>query len=168
MKVLSTERIESNAILREWCASIKGDVLSIGSGGDIDKQGSTYREYFVKASSYVTSDVDEAMGTDILLDARDMQLPDQSFDCVFCSGVLEHVDDHAAVVSEVWRVLKVKGVFLLGVPFKQPIHRAPKDFWRFTEHGIRWMLRQFQVEVIKPLGDPAFPFGYWVKARKVL
>jgi ubiquinone/menaquinone biosynthesis C-methylase UbiE len=140
--------------------------LSIGSGGDIDKQGRTYRDYFSNAHTYITSDVDQNMGTDLLLDARDMQLPDTSFDCVFCSGVLEHVDEYQAVVKEVFRVLRPKGVFLLGVPFKQPIHRAPEDYWRFTEHGLRWMLRHFQIHEIVPLGDPEFPFAYWAKAVK--
>jgi 2-polyprenyl-6-hydroxyphenyl methylase / 3-demethylubiquinone-9 3-methyltransferase len=41
------------------------------------------------------------------------QLPyqDQSFDCVFCCDVLEHVRDLPKVISEISRVLKPNGVF---------------------------------------------------------
>ena len=42
------------------------------------------------------------------------QLPygDQSFDCVFCCDVLEHVRDLPKVISEISRVLKPNGVFI--------------------------------------------------------
>ena len=169
MSKISPERVQSNKILKRWCADVKGDVLSIGSGGDIDKQGGHYRDYFTSATSYTTSDIEPSMGTDFVVDARDMPFESQKYDAVFCSGVLEHVDAYAEVVKEVWRVLKTGGLFLLGVPFKQPIHRAPQDFWRFTEHGLRWFLNDlgFLVQELIPLGDPAFPFAYWAKAVKV-
>lgn len=163
---ISPERRDSNTVLRAWCAPITGDVLSIGSGGDIDKEGRTYRDYFSRARSYVTSDV--IPGCDRQLDARDMPaVADASFDAVFASGVLEHIDDCHAAVREVWRVLRPDGLFVVGVPFKQPIHRAPMDFWRFTEYGLRALLGAFAVETVTSIGDPVFPFAYWAKARKV-
>ena len=69
------------------------------------------------------------------------ELADEAFDCIYCSGVLEHVDDPFAGIKEMTRVLKPDGVLLLGVPFRQAIHMAPQDFWRFTEFGIRHLLR---------------------------
>lgn len=163
---ISPERKQSNAILKAWCADVTGDVLSIGSGGDIDKQGRHYRDYFTKASKYVTSDV--VPGCDLVVDVRDMrEIPSASFDAVFCSGVLEHVDDCHKAVREIWRVLKADGLLLVGVPFKQPNHRAPNDFWRFTGDGLRYLLWSFRVLDLKPVGDPAFPFAYWAKAQKV-
>jgi len=162
----SLERRLSNALLEEWCAEIKGRVLSIGSGGDTDKQGRLYRDYFPGASSYVTSDV-EGVPSDRALDVRRLDLFDESFDALFVSGVLEHVDDLSAAVSECYRVLTPGGVLLVGVPFSQPIHRAPLDFWRFTEHGVRWLLRAFQVQDVRAIGgDAKSPAAYWAKARK--
>ena len=38
--------------------------------------------------------------------------PDQSFDCVFCCDVLEHVRDLPKVIAEISRVLKPNGVFI--------------------------------------------------------
>jgi ubiquinone/menaquinone biosynthesis C-methylase UbiE len=85
---------------------------------------------------------------------------------VLCSGVLEHVDDCHRAVAECYRVLKPSGLFLVGVPFHQPIHRAPQDFWRFTEFGLRWLLRAFSIEDLRAIGPPLTPSAYWVKARK--
>jgi SAM-dependent methyltransferase len=167
MGKISPERRESNALLRQWCAGVTGDVLSIGSGGDIDKEGATYRQYFASASKYVTSDIDPAMGCDLVLDARAMaSVWSDSFHAVFVSGVLEHVDDVRAAVDEIHRILRPRGLFIVGVPFKQPIHRAPGDYGRFTEYGLRVLLKAFADVDIEPIGDRAFPFGYWARVRK--
>ena len=164
----STERQMSNAILRNWCAAVTGRVLSIGSAADSDKEGRTYREYFVNAFSYLTSDTEGVIGCDRALDVRRLDLEDGSFDCLFVSGVLEHVDDIHAAISECRRVLAPGGVLLVGVPFVQEIHRAPQDFWRFTEYGLRWLLRSFQVEDVRAVGaNPKSPAAYWARARKV-
>lgn len=168
MSVASLERRLSNALLQDWCADVTGRVLSIGSGGDTDKEGLSYREYFSRASRYTTSDVEGVPGCDLTLDARKLEILDASFDALFVSGVLEHVDDVTAAVAECYRVLTPGGVLLVGVPFNQPIHRAPLDFWRFTEYGLRWLLRAFQVEDVRAIGpDPKSPSAYWARARKV-
>jgi len=163
----SLERQTSNALLAGWCQAITGDVLSIGSGQDADKQGRKYRDYFTWAASYATSEI--VPGCDLRLDVRRMpEVPSASYDAVFCSGVLVHVDDIGAAVAECHRVLRPGGWFLVGVPFNQPIHRAPLDFWRFTEYGLRWLLRAFRVDDVQAIGsDPKSPASYWVRARKV-
>lgn len=164
MGTISPERVESNKLLRRWCADVTGRVLSIGSGGDIDKQGRHYRDYFAKASAYITSDV--VPGCDLSIDVRQIDMPEASVECVFVSGVLEHVDDCHAAASEMHRVLTPGGLLIVGVPFKQPIHRAPQDYWRFSEYGLRWLLRSFDVRDVVPIGDPVFPIGYWARAIK--
>ena len=69
-------------------------MLDIGSGSGSDKQGRYYRDYFPNAASYTTSEVSEESGVDLVLDVRDMPtIADATYDAVFCSGVLEHVDD---------------------------------------------------------------------------
>jgi SAM-dependent methyltransferase len=163
----SMERRLSNAVLNDWCASVTGRVLSLGSGGDVDKEGRRYRDYFPQASMYVTSDIEGVDGCDLTLDVRHMHLADASFDALFVSGVLEHIDDVSAAVTECYRVLVPGGVLLVGVPFSQPIHRAPLDFWRFTEYGLRWLLRAFSIQDLVPIGaDPKVPAAYWARAVK--
>lgn len=164
---MSPARAASNALLRRWCAPIEGRVLSLGSSSDQDGAGSTYRQYFSHAAAYVTSELAPHPHCDLVLDARALTLADGSFDAVFCSGVLEHVDDCHAAVAEIRRVLVPGGVALIGVPFQQAIHRAPQDFWRFTEYGVRWLLRACASVEIVPIGDdPKFPWSYWVRAVK--
>lgn len=163
---MSPGRAQSNAILCEWCKDITGTVLSIGSSSDQDGEGGRYRDYFKAAAHYLTSEPTPS-ACDLVLDVRAMDAADASVDAIFCSGVLEHVDDCHAAVRECFRVLRPGGTFLVGVPFAQPIHRAPQDFWRFTEHGVRFLLRAFAIEDLRVIGlDPLSPSAYWVRARK--
>ncbi len=169
----SASRVESNAWLREQGESIQGRVLSIGSGDDADWEGSRYRDYFPRATTYTTSEVTDEDQPDLVLDVRAMpEVVSGSYDCVFCSGVLEHVGDFMAAVAEIHRILSDNGVLLLGLPFRQAIHMAPHDYWRFTEYGIRYMLRdRFVIDTVRSIEGgktvQGFPSGYWVRARKL-
>jgi SAM-dependent methyltransferase len=52
-------------------------------------------------------------------DATKLQFADNSFDCVFCAEVLEHIPDVRAACREIVRVAKCE--IVIGVPFKQDI-----------------------------------------------
>ncbi len=164
----SRSRVESNVWLREVAARIEGDVLSIGSRDDLDGQGGRYRDYFYSARSYLTSDVSGR--ADLVLDVRHMaEVPDGRFSCVFCSGVLEHVDDFPAALSEITRILSPGGVLLLGVPFRQPLHDEPGDFWRFTRYAIEFLLRgRYSISEIREIDADQRnnPAAYWTRAVK--
>jgi hypothetical protein len=70
---------------------------------------------------YVTTDLDPAKG-DLPLDIRALDLPDDAFDAIICSHVLEHVDDDRAALSELRRVVAPGGWVQLMVP--QDLDRA--------------------------------------------
>ena len=61
-------------------------------------------------------------------------------------------------------------MFLLGLPFRQKIHRAPQDFWRFTDQGVRTLLEsaKFEIEEIVAIDPvpPVSPKAYWARARR--
>jgi SAM-dependent methyltransferase len=52
----------------------------------------------------------------IQADARDLPFSGSSFDIVVCLDVLEHIVEDALVASEIYRVLKPGGRFLISVP----------------------------------------------------
>jgi SAM-dependent methyltransferase len=167
---VSRARRDSNAWLRRHAAGVSGKVLSIGSGSDEDGQGGRYRDYFVSAESYTTSEIRPMRGCDLVLDVRAMpEIASGSYDGIFCSGVLEHVDDYAAGLKEITRVLAPRGVLLLGLPFRQDIHMEPHDYWRFTEYGIRHLLRDaYDIEDVAGIDSlrRSFPASYWTLAHK--
>jgi SAM-dependent methyltransferase len=63
----------------------------------------------------VTADLDPG-AAELALDITALDLPDESFDALLCSHVLEHVDDDRAAMDELFRVLRPGGWALILVP----------------------------------------------------
>ncbi len=54
------------------------------------------------------------------MDITDIRRPDNTFDVIYCSHVLEHVPDDRKAISEFYRVLKQNGWAVILVPlFKE-------------------------------------------------
>jgi SAM-dependent methyltransferase len=57
--------------------------------------------------------------TDCILTCADitaLPFPDEYFDCVICSEVLEHIPEHEKAIRELVRVLKPSGAIVISVP----------------------------------------------------
>jgi SAM-dependent methyltransferase len=87
---------------------------------------------------------DESDYIDYQYDVHDLPFPDQTFDLVVCNAILEHVEYPAKAISELHRVLKYGGKIWVEVPFVQPYHASPNDYWRVTPLGMRIWLGAFQ------------------------
>ncbi|MEM6672643.1 MAG: methyltransferase domain-containing protein [Planctomycetota bacterium] len=84
-----------------------------------------------------------------------------SVDTVLSTEVLEHVPDPRALVDEMARVLRPGGHLLLTVPFIQPLHELPSDYFRFTPSSLRRFVEDAGLEVvsIEPRGNFASANG---------
>ncbi len=107
---------------------------------------------YVGLDYYATAKVIYATRPDVYADAGRLPFFDASMDGVLLFEVLEHLPDPEAAISEIARVLRPGGKFLLSVPFLYPIHDAPYDFHRFTRYALLRSLRRhgFRVETINP------------------
>ncbi len=63
--------------------------------------------------------------------------PDQSFDAVLSTQVLEHVTDPGRYLAECLRVLRPGGRLLLSTHGIMVYHPDPDDYWRWTCAGLR-------------------------------
>lgn len=66
---------------------------------------------------YVTTDL-FMRGVDRREDITRMRFPDGSFDLVYCSNVLEHIEDDRQAMAELFRVLAPGGTAILQVPIR--------------------------------------------------
>ena len=74
-------------------------------------------------------------------DLQRLDLPDAAFDAAVCAEVLEHLDDDAAALGELHRVLRPGGLLLVTVP-ANPYRYDWTDRWaghrrRYTVEGLR-------------------------------
>ena len=111
--------------------SSEAKILDVGCGIK------PYRELF-SSSSYTGIDIaggghtDEAKTVDAFYDGKNIPFPNESFDTIICTQVLEHADDPEILVKECARVLKSGGRAFFSMPFMYPEHEVPYDFHRFT------------------------------------
>ncbi len=84
-----------------------------------------------------------------------------AFDTVMCTEVLEHVPRPASLLAEMARVLKPGGTALLTVPFTQPLHELPSDYYRFTPTSLQHLIEGagLETESIEPRGNFASALG---------
>jgi SAM-dependent methyltransferase len=64
---------------------------------------------------YVTGDISRP-GVSVQMDITAIPFPDESFDVIYCSHVLEHIVDDRKAMSELRRILKPNGWAILLVP----------------------------------------------------
>lgn len=82
--------------------------------------------------NYLTADLSDPYAM-VKMDITDIQYSDNTFDVVYCSHVLEHVQDDRKAMGEFYRVLKPGGWTILQVPitadatFEDPTVISPKE-----------------------------------------
>ena len=126
-----------------------GLVLDVGCGEK--PYYSIYnRKYKTSIGFDISSSLHDIRAADFIASATDISIKNQICDCVFCTEVLEHVNNSVIVLSEFARILKPGGQLLLTTPFIRDIHEAPFDYFRFTKYGLKYLLEKnnFIVEII--------------------
>jgi len=117
-----------------------------------------YESYF-PAGSYVGVDI-EVSGRephlkmpDHYYDGQNLPFPNNSFDGVISTQVLEHVPSPYGLLAEMYRVIKPGGGLIISVPFIWQEHEEPYDFFRFTRFGIEVLLKESGFEVYSSAKD---------------
>lgn len=119
--------------------SPESSVLEVGAGH--------YENDGFFGSPVTRLDADPLQSPDILGDAHEMPIADDSFDVVVACAVLEHVHDPYQVTRELFRVVRPGGKVFAWVPFFFGVHGFPDDVSRFTEQGFRILFERAGFEI---------------------
>ncbi|MBI2208880.1 class I SAM-dependent methyltransferase [Candidatus Woesearchaeota archaeon] len=121
-------------------------VLDIGCGD---------RPYYHKKikAKIVCADIVKTKKGHIVCDASSLPIKKSRFDGVICVNSLYYYKNPFNAVSEFSYVLRKGGKLAVLTPFMYPIHDAPDDKYRFTEYGLRELLKEdFEVKEIRTIG----------------
>lgn len=133
---------------------VSGKLLDIGCG-------SREKERLYNGIEYVGLDhagSPHAAAPDILGTADNIPVPDCYFDTVLCTAVLEHLEEPKLALQEAFRVLKAGGYAIYAVPLFWHLHEEPRDFYRYTKHGLKYLFEAVGFEIVEiiPLS------GFWI------
>lgn len=117
-----------------------------------------------KNITYITTDLESPLA-DFKMNIEEMTFENDEFDVIFCNHVLEHVDNDAKALSEIYRVLRKGGFAILqscidynlGKTYEDPTITDPQDrereFWQKDhlrlygmDYGDRLRKAGFEVE----------------------
>lgn len=154
---LLVNSIHDKALLRLAKANVSGSLIDIGCGTK------PYRELLKNCVvEHVGVDHSDSLHDDSNADLRgsayEIPAEDASFDSALCTAVLEHLEEPEAALRECVRVLKLGGTAIYSVPFIWHLHEEPRDFFRFSKYGIRYLFEKvgFESVQIEALS------GFWV------
>ena len=98
--------------------------------------------------------------TFVVVDARHTGLPDNSFDCIYNLGLLEHFEDPHPILAESFRLLKPGGlIFMVIVPEIPFSRRLPGlllfNPWRLIRMILGLVKRRVQKRFLNPPSESA-------------
>lgn len=157
----------------QWMAKM---AKTIPAGSDVLDAGAgtgPYRGLFAHCN-YKTQDFCQTPTTkggytkmDYICDITDIPVPDESFDVVICSEVLEHVPEPIKVIREFSRILRPSGRLLLTAPLGCGLHQKPYIFYSgYTPFWYERFLTMLGFENLKILPNCGFFKHYAQESRR--
>lgn len=91
---------------------------------------------------------------DVVGDLAALPFRPGSFHACINIVTLEHVQEPATALREIYAALNAGGRLLLIVPHEWEVHQSPYDYFRYTRHGVAYLLEKagFRDFTIEPVG----------------
>ena len=118
-----------------------------------------------------TLDIDPASNATFIADLckpLDERL-NSRYDFIVCTEVLEHTRQPFAAAANLFQMLRPGGLVFVTTPFNFRIHGPLPDCWRFSEHGLRELFKDFEIIELDALETPnrfLMPIQYTLVARR--
>ncbi len=159
--------LKNNTLLRvlqiNECLNIDlyGESLEFGA---IDNKDKTFSN-FVKGKSnfhYTNKITNKKLNIFYSDLTKKLKIPSKKYNNILILNVLEHLPEYKLAFSEVYRILKKRGLLIGSVPFIYQIHSAPNDYFRFTKELLKFIIRKnkFKNIKVKALGFGPFIASY--------
>ncbi len=141
--------------LRAFAATLApGAVLLDAGAGEAKHRAVFPQQRYIAVDLAVGDQQWDYSRLDALADLEALPFPAHTFDAALNIVTLEHVREPRQVMREISRVLKPGGRLLIVVPLEWEVHQAPHDYFRYTKHGLEYLLSEagLTVEWLEPAG----------------
>lgn len=147
---------EETATHRDVRDNARGLVLDVGCGQRLVRQCLDPGCEYVGLDFLPTAQAWYASAPDVYGDAQSLPIASACVDTVLLLDVLEHLPRPQRALEEAHRILKPGGAAVVQVPYLYPIHDAPLDFQRWSEHALRRLADEhgFSVVALGHFGQP--------------
>ena len=148
-------------------------ILDVGSAA-VSEDGASYRTIFSEAGwRYIGLDVHPGANVDMAVDDpyRWQALPDASIDVVISGQAFEHIEWPWLTIREIARVMRGNGIAAITAPSAGPVHRFPKDCWRYYPDGMPALAAYAGLRVVEHHWDDGYAYpenAFWGEAFIVL
>ncbi|HKV52111.1 MAG TPA: class I SAM-dependent methyltransferase [Gemmatimonadaceae bacterium] len=133
----------------------RGDLLDLGCG-----EAPLYGVYRALVRTITCVDwagsLHAISHADLLADLNEMcPLPDETFDTILCTDVIEHLKHPGGLFMDASRMLKSGGHLIVGTPYLYPLHELPHDYFRCSASALEMMAGEARLEVVelRPYGS---------------
>ena len=79
---------------------------------------------------------------DAIADLAALPFRDAAFGAAVHIVTIEHLAEPARALAEIARTLGPGGRLLIAAPHQWEVHQAPHDYFRYTRHGLEYLLRK--------------------------
>jgi len=139
--------------MKLFIRQVKGNILDLGCGESpyrflIDEKTTKYYGldiYDANKFEYKKDDIAH-------FDGKHIPYPNDMFDYVICTEVLEHCENYQGLIDEVYRVMKPDGKALFTIPWSARYHYIPYDYFRYTPSTLKKIFSHFSETSILPRG----------------
>ncbi|MBS1857185.1 MAG: class I SAM-dependent methyltransferase [Acidobacteria bacterium] len=153
--------------------AVSGFAGDLAAGARVLDAGSGEGQYAHHFAGRRYTGVDLAVGDtgwdysklDAVADLCALPFAEGTFDAAIHIVTIEHLREPAAALREIARTLREGGTLLLFAPLEWEVHQAPHDYFRYTRHGLTYLLERAGMRVVelRPVG------GYFrLLARRLL
>ncbi len=162
-KNILVKSIHDRALEEKAANYLDGSLLDIGCGTKpYEEMLAPYVAHHIGLDHAAT--LHDKSKIDLFGTAYDIPVEEASFDSVICSAVLEHLEEPQQAINECFRILRPGGHAIYTAPFIWHLHEEPRDFYRYSKYGLRYMFERAGFEVI----DISALSGFWVTFGQLL
>lgn len=122
---------------RRTLSSMQGPVvLELGTRRYEPSFPTHHAVWLPRGASHVKADMEHGEDVDLVTDAHNLRVDDDSVDAVIAVAIFEHLRRPWIAAKEIHRVLKPGGIVYTETHHTFPEHGYPDDYWRFSRGAL--------------------------------